>query len=290
MSDAIRDFTIPTQTLEIHGLRCGRGPSLVLLHGWPEFSRVWSKLMTLLAPHFDLIAPDLRGFGRTRVLDDPRPLPTPALLADDLRDMLEHLGVKPAGLIAHDVGAGVAQYLAAESPGIVSRLFFFNCPYPGIGRRWAEPDHLKEVWYQYFHQLDFAAQLVGSSRDACRIYLKHFLDHWSANPGVFDNDLELWVDNFLANDNLRGGFAWYRAINDARIRSMKEDLAPSRRIMAPAYFLWGRHDPLLKAEWTDRLGEYFANPYVEIAEDAGHYVHYECPELAASRIRAFFSD
>src|SRR3712207_6949533 len=62
----------------------------------------------------------------------------------------------------------------------------FRSVYPGIGRRWLEPDSVTEIWYQSFHQQPWAADLVGSSREACGIYLKHFLDHWAHEPGVLD--------------------------------------------------------------------------------------------------------
>lgn len=285
----LEPFSVRTAELAVHGLRAGKGAPLVLLHGWPEYSAVWAKCMRLLARRFQVFAPDLRGFGQTRQLAEPRVPPRPEVLAEDLRQLIDRLGLARIGLVAHDVGAVAAQSFAQAHPSLLSGLFFFNCPYPGIGSRWGEPDHLKEVWYQYFHQTGLAPKLVGHSRETCRIYLKHFLDHWAARPGLFDADLESWVDTFMANDNVQRGFEWYSAINDARLRTMKGVAPRPPSIGVPARFLWGRKDPVLKAEWTDRLGEYFSDCRVEIAEDAGHFVHYEAPELAASRIETFFS-
>lgn len=71
-------------------------------------------------------------------------------------------------------------------------------PYPGGGRRYGQPSHLTEVWCQYFQQLPWAAQPVRSSRESCRLYFRHFLDHWSGdNPAVFADMLEVYVDNFM---------------------------------------------------------------------------------------------
>src|SRR2546430_4801981 len=63
--------------------------------------------------------------------------------------------------------------LARQSPGLVSRLVLFDPPYPGIGRRWREPGHARETWYQIFHTLPWAHELVGGSREATRLYLRH---------------------------------------------------------------------------------------------------------------------
>jgi pimeloyl-ACP methyl ester carboxylesterase len=161
--------------------------------------------------------------------------------------------------------------------------------YPGIGRRWLEPESVTEIWYQSFHQQPWAADLVGSSREACGIYLKHFLDHWAHEPGVFDEDFEAWVDNFMRPGNLRGGFDWYVGVGEARMKMMREGAPDLPKIETPAYFLWGESDPILKVRWADRLGDYFSDFEFEPAPGAGHFVHYERPDLANDRITRFFS-
>ena len=57
--------TLETRDLSISYVRAGSGAPVVFLHGWPEFKRTWLHTLPVLAPHFDCIAPDLRGFGRT---------------------------------------------------------------------------------------------------------------------------------------------------------------------------------------------------------------------------------
>ncbi len=76
------------------------------------------------------------------------------------------------------------------------------------------PDSINEIWYQTFNQQPWAASLVGENRKTCETYIRHFLDHWSHEPGLFDEDLDPWVDNFMKPGNLQGGFDWYIAPND----------------------------------------------------------------------------
>ncbi len=275
--------------IRIHFVRHGAGFPLVLLHGWPEFWRTWRKNILPLAECFDVIVPDLRGFGDT---DKPA---RPALEAytleahvEDLRGLADALGLARFGIVSHDVGAYVAQAFARTYPERLTGLFFFDCPYPGIGRRWAEPDHLKEIWYQFFHQLPWAAALVGSSRRACELYLRHFLGHWAGDPHVFDEDVEGWVDNFTKPGNLQGGFNWYVAANAARMELIRHGAPRLPKIEVPARVRWGARDPVLKVEWADRLGDYFAEVDVEPVPGAGHFVHYEQPDLANREIAAFF--
>lgn len=282
---------VDTPSLRIRYVRAGAGSPLLFLHGWPEFSRTWLHNLPVLARHFDVIAPEFRGFGGTELKVPRAPAgTTPQLLARDLQEFSDALGLERFGIVAHDVGSFVAQTFALACPDRVEALFFFNCAYPGIGRRWGAAENFPELWYQQFHQKDFAAALVGSSREAARIYFRHFLTHWSHQKQAFEPYLEEWVDNFLRPGNLQGGFDWYIGINRFRARLMREGAVQVPKIPHPSYFLWGRHDPVLQVGWSDRLAEYFSHFRLEIAEHAGHFVHFEVPELANARIVSFFSE
>lgn len=270
-----------------HGPESGAAPgSLVLLHGWPEFWYSWRKTIPALAQAFDVVAPDLRGFGDS---EKPAGVPRVTDYVRDLKGLMDGLGIERAGLVAHDVGAYVAQGFALAYPERVSGLFFFNCPYPGIGRRWVDATSVNEIWYQSFNQLDLAPALIGTSRETCRLYIGHFLSHWAARPDAFADDLDVWVDNFLKPGNLEGGFAWYRCANEARLGLIAGGAPRRPRIEAPTYVYWGARDPILRAEWSDQLDLYFSDLTLEIAAEAGHFVHYETPEPANERIVRFFS-
>lgn len=275
--------------ISIHYVRHGDGFPLVLLHGWPEFWYVWRKNIPALAEDFDVVAPDLRGFGDTDKPGLPDP-PSGLLgnLVEDLRGLADALGFDRFGVVSHDVGAYVAQGFARKYPERLSGLFFFNCPYPGIGKRWADADHINEIWYQTFNQQPWAASLVGESRETCETYIRHFLDHWAHAPGLFDEDLDLWVDNFMKPGNLQGGFDWYISTNESRIGLIRTGPPELPKIETPARFLWGRSDSVLRVEWADRLGDYFADCNFTPLPGAGHFVHYERPELANREVSDFF--
>jgi pimeloyl-ACP methyl ester carboxylesterase len=279
---------VETPELSIRYVRSGQGPAVVFLHGWPEFKRTWLHNIPALAADFDCIALDLRGFGQT-VPRVTRPVDgtPPQLLAKDLRDFADALGLDKFAIVSHDVGSFVAQQFALAWPERVTRLFFFNCAYPGIGQRWGDFRHFPETWYQQFHQKSFAADLVGSSREACRIYFRHFLQHWSHQKAAFDDYLEEWVDNFLLPGNLQGGFDWYIGVSRFRRRLMEDGGVAIPKIAAPSYFLWGAHDPVLRFDFSDKLADYFSTFELEKAGDAGHFVHFEVPDLANARLRTF---
>jgi pimeloyl-ACP methyl ester carboxylesterase len=273
--------------IRIHYVRHGSGDPVVLLHGWPEFWYAWRKNIPILAESFDVVAPDLRGFGDT---DKPGGPPEELLgnYVEDLRGLADSLGFERFGLISHDVGAYVAQGFARSYPERLSGLFFFNCPYPGIGRRWASPDSINEIWYQTFNQQPWAASLVGENRRTCETYFRHFLDHWAHEPGLFDEDLHVWVDNFMKPGNLQGGFDWYISTNKSRLNLIRNGPPDLPEIEMPTRVRWGEGDPILRVEWADRLGDYFTDLDFSPMYGAGHFAHYERPDLANREVLEFF--
>jgi pimeloyl-ACP methyl ester carboxylesterase len=282
--------------LSIHYLQAradgGEGDDLplVLLHGWPEFSGVWRKLTPMLAERHRVFAPDLRKFGKTTLLPGTPERPTdPVTLADDLIAFLDAVGLERVVLVTHDVGGYVGQEVARRAAERFAGLVFFDCPYPGIGPRGAAPEHLIEIWYQSFHRLPWATDLVGYNRDTCRIYFKNLLAHWAYDPHAFDDALEDWVDNFMAPGVLRGGFDWYEGVWQYRLKLLRGELPPTDPITVPTRVLWGAGDPVIKAEWADRLGETFADLELTIVPEAGHFPHWEKPAEMATEILDFIA-
>lgn len=286
----VRHETVAVNGADLHVARRGAGPPLVLLHGWPEFWLTWEPVMARLADRFDCIAPDLRGFGRSAVPGTgPSDTVGPEVHADDVAALLGALGIARAGIVGHDVGAYVGQALARRAPERCAGLFFFDCPYPGIGPRLGRPDNLIEIWYQSFHLKPFAAEMVSSSREACRLYIGHFLRHWSGpNPGAFDDVLEDFVDTFLQPGAMQGGFNWYLSQQAGRLAMLRGESPALPPITVPTCIRWPEGDPLFPYAWTDRLPEFFADLDLAPMPGCGHFPHRERPDAAAAAIAGFF--
>ncbi|TXM99715.1 alpha/beta hydrolase [Methylobacterium sp. WL8] len=287
----IRHDTLPLNGLDLHVAQVGSGPPLLLLHGWPEFWLTWEPVMTRLSERFTCIAPDLRGFGRTGKPDaGPNDKVGPKAHVQDMLALLDALGLDRVGVVSHDVGAYVAQGLAHAAPERLEGLFFFDCPYGGIGPRLGAPENLREIWYQSFHLMPYAADLVGSSREACKTYVGGILRHWSGpNPHAFDDVIEDFVDNFLRPGNLQGGFDWYLSQNAGRIAMIRGEAPVPKPIAVPTCIRWGDSSPLFPYAWTDRLPEYFSNLDLAPFPGAAHFPHRENPDAAAAEIARFFS-
>jgi pimeloyl-ACP methyl ester carboxylesterase len=278
-------LTIRANGASLHIAMAGRGRALLLLHGWPEFWLTWLPVMERLAGEFQLIAPDLRGFGDS---DKPSGPFGAEDHAADLLALVDALGLDCVGVAGHDVGGAVMQSLARKAPERLSGLFFFDFVYPGIGARMAAPDRLNEIWYQSFHQMEVAPAIIGATRESCRAYIGHFLRHWAHRKDAFDDVLDAFADNFMKQGNLSGGFAHYRAAHSGRIAMMKGKAPALPPIAVPACVRWATHDPLFPYGWTDRLSETFLSLDLSPFEGVGHFPHREAPDRAAAEIASFF--
>jgi pimeloyl-ACP methyl ester carboxylesterase len=278
-------LTIRANGAAFHVARLGAGKPLLLLHGWPEFWLSWEPVMTRLSDRYTLLAPDLRGFGDSDKPDGPY---GPEQHAADLVALMDALGINKAGVVGHDVAGAAMQPLARNAPQRLAGLFFFDFVYPGIGPRMAEPDRLNEIWYQSLNQMEMAPALIGATRESCRLYIGHFLKHWSHRKDAFDDVLEAFTDNFLKQGNLAGGFAHYRAAHAGRVAMMKGKAPKLPPIDVPTCVRWAERDPLFPFSWTDRLSETFTNLDLALLPGVGHFPHREDPDRAAEQIATFF--
>jgi pimeloyl-ACP methyl ester carboxylesterase len=267
--------------------REGTGPAVVLLHGWPGSRRDQRAVAALLRDHADVVMPDLRGFGGSDRHDAP---PAEAYSADaqaaSVLGLVDELGLERPVLAGYDVGSRVAQAIARARPAAV-RTLVLSPPLPGVGDRILTADAQREFWYQPFHQLALAHELLDGNAEAVRAYLAHFWAHWSAPGWALDADhFDELVALYARPGALRASIAWYRAGAGTVAHSLRERApAPGERIAVPTAVLWGEHEPLFPVAWSDRLGEFFADVELRVLPGVGHYAPLEAPEAVAGAIR-----
>ena len=105
--------------IELAYTRHGEGSPLVLLHGYPLDGSIWSEVVPLLTDKFELLIPDLRGFGESTTVDTPYTMDT---FASDVAGLLDHLGIEKAAIAGHSMGGYVALAFAKLYPERVSGL------------------------------------------------------------------------------------------------------------------------------------------------------------------------
>lgn len=265
----------------------GDGPrSVVLLHGWPGDRSDYRLLAPRLAEHATVVVPDLRGFGES---DKHEREPGEAYGGDSqarsIAALIEQLQLDRPVVAGYDVGSVVAQNLARTRPELVSRLVL-SPPMPGVGDRILDPDSVPEFWYQAFHNLQLAQQLVDGDRDAVRAYLAHFWSHWSGPDFTLDDaDLEHLVEVYSPPGAFVASVNWYRAGAGSIARSRTERTPdPQRRTSTPLDVLWPEHDPLFPRVWSDRLDDWFSDVTLHHADGSGHFTPIEATDTFAGLI------
>ncbi len=287
LEDGLNHQFAEVNGIRYHYVREGGGRPLFLVHGWPGFYYEWHLNIAPLAEYFDVVVPDMRGYGYTEKPDlPPEQGYTDSVFAEDLKAQVERLGFEKVSIVAHDFGAIWVQRFARTYRDLVDRLVLLDPPYPGIGARWMEPGRAIEAWYMMFHQLPWAEELVGSSRRATELYLRHFLSHWSYDKELWsDEEIAAYTEAFSQPGTLRGGFNCYRAM----FRTFGQGQPGDPKIYAPTLVLWAENDPVLPVAWSDKLGDFFPNHTLKRVPEAGHFLHREKPELVNQAIIEFLS-
>ena len=274
--------------------RAGHGGyPLVLVHGWPETRRIWARnVAPLAAAGFDVVAPDLRGFGDSGLAPDG--CYDLAAHARDLHALLHDvLGFTSCAAAGGDLGGGVIIDLGLRFAGFVERQVIFNSILPVLGERPAVSPEVRMA-ADYFVRQGRDADALAAELDTAekrRRYVAGFYGHrfW-ASPGAFTpDDVDFMTEPFCDAEKLRAGFGNYESAMGAR------PLSEPPRFMEPSVVetvaLYGPDDHVLWRDFPDRCEAVFptlVGPYV--VPRAGHFLQWERAALFNATVKAFLRD
>ena len=153
--------TIPANGAKIYVRVGGKGPAVVLLHGYGETGDMWAPLAAQLVRDHTVIVPDLRGMGLSS-----RPLTgyDKKTQAEDIAGVLDALKIDKADLVTHDIGNMVGYAFAALHPNRVTKFVLIDAPLPGIGP-WEDIVRSHALWHFSFwgpHQHELLGGQVGN--------------------------------------------------------------------------------------------------------------------------------
>ena len=171
---SFRNRRIKANGATIHARVGGKGPAVVMLHGFGDTGDMWAPVAAVLVEDHTLVVPDLRGMGLS---SRPQSGYDKKTQAHDIAQLMDTLKIEKAALVTHDIGNMVGYALAAEFPTRVSRLVIIDAPLPGIGP-WDEIIRSPALWHFNFRGPDVERLVKGRER----IYLDRFWNELSANP------------------------------------------------------------------------------------------------------------
>jgi pimeloyl-ACP methyl ester carboxylesterase len=261
----------------------GEGTPVVLLHGWPQTWYEWRGIIDRLAPHYRLIAPDLRGLG-----DTSRPASgyDKKTIAADVWELVHReLKLDDFYLVGHDWGGPTAYALAAHHPDAVKKLAIIDVTIPGDGG----PDISQggKRWHHAFNRTPELPEALVTGREA--VYLGWFYRTFAHRAEVMtDEVIAEFLRSYSDPESLAAGFRYYRAVP----QDIVDNTAMIARFKLPMPVLalggaesWGR-----RMEVLESLQRVALDVRGGMIEDCGHFVPEEQPDELARRLIDFFNE
>ncbi len=276
------------------GLDQSEKPLLVMLHGFPEFWRGWASVMPLLAKHYRVVAPDLRGFNLSSKPSDVRAYAVKHLVADVV-GLIKVLQAPVNGqtnnarviLAAHDWGGAVAWNLAAQQGQAIDRLVIVNSPHPLTF--WQALSHDKE-------QQEASVYMNWLRKSGCEVALAE--NHFARLEGFFSKmGSAQWFTPALREQYhaawaqpgaLIGGCNYYRASplhppTEHEPGPLNIQLDPKQfYIEVPTLIIWGEADIALRPILIEGLEPHFSNLTIEKMPNQTHWILHEAPDAVAA--------
>jgi len=273
------------------------GVPLVCVHGWPESKRIfWRVIEPLVAAGFEVIVPDLRGFGDSEV--SPDGFHDVAAHSLDLHALVHDvLGHERVVLLGGDLGGPVVQDLALRFPDWVDRMVLFNSPLPYLKDRMAgiegtrPPREAADYFVRQGLDPDALAAELATPGERRRYIATFYTSRFWAHPGAFAGDgvVDFHTEPFADAAHLRASFGGYESSFHEYARSAPTMLGPNDH--TPTLVLFGPSDHVLYPAFDRMAAAVFARhvgPF--LLRDCGHFVPWEAPHALVSGASAFCSD
>jgi pimeloyl-ACP methyl ester carboxylesterase len=265
------------------------GVPLLLIHGWPETKRIWYRTIApLVAAGFEVIAPDLRGFGDTDTAPDG--FYDLAAHARDLHALVHDvLGHQRVTVVGGDLGGAILQDLSARFPGWVDCQVIFNAPLPFLpdehrGLRTRPPMEAADYFIRQATDADALLAELPTAQQR-RTYIATFYGHrfWAA-PGAFTAAaVAFMAEPFADAPKLRASWGNYESALGTRPLSEPPLWGKNQ---TPTVILFGPDDHVIYPDFDRMAAAVFpehVGPF--LIRNAGHFLQWEAAHTLAQTIR-----
>jgi pimeloyl-ACP methyl ester carboxylesterase len=274
---AFRTQDIPVDGVKIHVRVGGKGPAVVLLHGFGDTGDMWAPLAADLARDHTVVVPDLRGLGLSSIPDGGYDKKTQA---GDVRGVLAALGIEHAVVVGHDIGTMVAFAYASRYPQLTDRLVVMDAPVPGIPP-WNDIVRSPMLWHFDFGGADAERLVAGRER----IYLDRFWNEFAGDRSKVDEATRQHYAKLYARPGvMHAAFAQFRSI---RQDAVDNEASMKTRLTMPVLAVggeksFGNNEAIVMRNAADNVTEV-------VIPGAGHWLMEEAPTQTIAAIRNFMS-
>ena len=272
---------IASLTAEVNGLKlnymtAGHGPTLILLHGYAETSRMWTPIIPLLAERFTVIAPDLPGIGDSGIPTNGLDMKSAAIT---IHDLAKSLGVQQAEVVGHDIGLMVAYAYAAQFPAEVTKLVLMDAFLPGVAG-WEPIYNNPNIWHFRFNGPTPEALVQGRERT----YFDYFWNDFAADKthSIPEADRHAYAAAYSRPGRMHAGWAYFVSFQQAA-----RDFAQlsQTKLTMPVLTIGGEKS--LGAPLGEQAKLVATNVTVVLLKNAGHWVLEEKPKETTEALHNF---
>jgi pimeloyl-ACP methyl ester carboxylesterase len=268
--------TAEVEGVKLHYLTAGHGPTVILLHGYAETSRMWRPIIPLLAEKFTVIAPDLPGIGDSAIPANGLDMKTSATR---IHALARSLGVEKARVVGHDIGLMVAYAYATQFPAETEKLVVMDAFLPGVAG-WEAIYNAPNVWHFRFNG-EYPEALVKGRE---RTYFEYFWNVFAADKtrSIPEADRKVYIDAYSKPGRMRAGWAYF-----ASWPQLAKDFAQlsQNKLTMPVLSIGGEKS--LGNELAAQMKLVADNVTVVVLKDTGHWVLEERPKETTEALVKF---
>jgi epoxide hydrolase 4 len=284
-SDTWQHCFVETNRIRLHCVTQGEGDLVVLLHGFPEFWYSWRHQIPVLARHFKVVVPDLRGYNDSDKPESGYDLDT---LSADIRGLIESLGYLRAHIVGHDWGGTIAWHLAQKFPQSLNRLAVLNAPHP---RRFLQElvsnlDQVNRSWYILAFQVPGIPEWLIQQN--LRSFVRQLFQEQSIRKGAFTTkDTEIYQAALEKPRVLSSALNYYRQLLSPQSWLRNWVRSPDL-VTVPTLVLWGEEDVLLSQKLTEGIDQLVSAPLeLKTIPHCGHWIQQEVPQTVNRELLRF---
>ncbi|MEQ8692475.1 MAG: alpha/beta hydrolase [Pseudomonadales bacterium] len=266
--------------VKIHYVAVGEGPTVVMIHGFPDFWYSWRHQMAGLKDNFRVIAIDQRGYNKS---GQPKGVESYAMqhLVGDVAAVIRHAGVDKATIVGHDWGGMVAWQFAFALPQMTERLVILNLPHPvGMARELANnPEQIKNSGYaQKFRQ--------GKASDPDIMFGGNPMNAQTLSGWVRDQDARKKYQAAFAQSYFDGMLNYYKANYPAPPEPDQPPPPPPPKLTMPVLVFHGLQDTALHSDGLNNTWDWIDSDLTIVTTpDASHFVQQDAAELVTSTLQ-----
>jgi haloacetate dehalogenase len=295
MFDGFETAVIDVGAATIFMRRAGRGPPLLLLHGFPETHTMWHSIAPSLAETFTVVCADLRGYGASG-----KPSSTPdhapyakSVMALDMIRLMQAQNFSRFGVAGHDRGGRVAYRMALDHPDCIERLAVLDIIPTGEALRRADARLALGYWpWSLLAQPEpLPERLVGADPEAI---VDNALAGWGSDRSSFPPRVRTaYIEALSDRQTVHAICEEYRAAATIDFAQDMEDRKSGRRIACAILALWGKGGPLDSCYqdsggplgiWRDWANDVSGGPIA-----GGHFFPEHNPAETLAELHRFFS-